>query len=357
MNEPWQKPHGRPAKPPQARRLRSSDEVGADDQGAVSVMAINNSESKSAAVDEGPSMEEVLERSNMFAALKKVQANKGAPGPDGMTVEELPGFLRNKWPAIRQRLLADTYRPQPVRRVAIPKPGGGERNLGIPNVLDRLIQQALLQRLQPRWDPTFSPHSYGFRPGRSAHQAVQCAQQYVAAGYGWVVDIDIEKFFDRVQHDLLMGRIAKRIRDKRLLRLIRGYLTAGAILPDGMKVQTDEGTPQGGPLSPLLANLLLDELDQELTKRNLKFVRYADDCNIYVRSAKASQRVLTSISDWLQRRLRLKVNPNKSAAAPAPAPNRKFLGFFALRGNSRAATSSSPSLRNPWTGRASAYVT
>ncbi len=325
VDEAWQKSHGRPQTPPQSRQSRDVDEGDGADQGAVSNTATTNGKSSSDIVDIGPTMEEVLERDNLFAALKKVQANKGAPGPDGMTVQALTDHLHNKWPAIRQQLLDGTYRPQAVRRVAIPKPGGGERNLGIPNVLDRLIQQALLQSLQPRWDPTFSPHSYGFRPGRSAHQAVQCAQEHVVAGHTWVVDIDIEKFFDRVNHDLLMGKIAKRICDKRILRLIRGYLTAGAILPDGLRVETDEGTPQGGPLSPLLANLLLDELDQELSTRRLKFVRYADDCNIYVSSAKAAERVLTSISSWLLRRLRLKVNANKSAAAPAT--DRKFLGF------------------------------
>lgn len=329
MVDKWQKLHGRPGKPPQSRRRAGANEVGASRQGAVPVTATTSGESQSAQADLGPTMEEVVERSNMFAALDRVQANDGAPGPDGMTVEELPEILRSEWPTIRQRLLNGTYRPQPVRRTVIPKPDGGERNLGIPNVIDRLIQQAVLLQLQPRWDPTFSPHSYGFRPRRSAQQAIRRAQQYVTDGLTWVVDIDIEKFFDRVNHDLLMGRIAKRIADKRLLRLIRDYLTAGAILPDGLRVETEEGTPQGGPLSPLLANLLLDELDRELTERELKFVRYADDCNIYVGSAKAAERVLDSISDWLQRRLRLKVNPNKSAAAPAVT--RKFLGFQLYR--------------------------
>lgn len=329
MPERWQQSHGRPTRQPQSLGLPGVEEVHVGDKGAVSVMASPNDQNPSRGADIGPSMEEVLERGNMFAALKKVQANKGAPGPDGMTTEELPDFLRSKWPTIRARLLAGTYRPAPVRRVEIPKPDGGKRQLGIPNVLDRLIQQAILLQLQPRWDPTYSPHSYGFRPNRSAHQAIACAKQYVESGHHWVVDIDIEKFFDRVNHDLLMDRIAKRVADKRLLRLIRGYLTAGAILPEGLKVMSEEGTPQGGPLSPLLANLLLDELDQELTGRGLAFVRYADDCNIYVRSAKAATRVLASISDWLQRRLRLTVNVSKSAAAPAIG--RKFLGFSLSR--------------------------
>jgi RNA-directed DNA polymerase len=329
VKEAWQKDPGRPDGSVQSRGTTGDDEVGAGGQRALSDTAITRSESSSAEADEGPTMEEVVGRGNMFAALKRVQANEGAPGPDGMTVQELPGFLRSRWPAIREQLLDGTYRPQPVRRVAIPKPGGGERNLGIPNVIDRLIQQALLQALQPRWDPTFSPHSNGFRPGRSAHQAVRSAQQYVAGGHEWVVDIDIEKFFDRVNHDLLMGRVAKRIRDKRILRLIRNYLTAGAIMPDGLRVKSEEGTPQGGPLSPLLANLLLDDLDQELTRRGLRFVRYADDCNIYVGSARAATRVLGSISNWLKRRLRLQVNGNKSAAALAT--DRKFLGFRLIR--------------------------
>lgn len=325
MNEAWQKLHGRQTMPPQSRPTHAAAEGVGVEQGAVSDTATSTDQSSSDIEDTGPTMEEVLERGNMLAALRKVHGNKGAPGPDGMTVQALPGYLRSQWPVIRQQLLDGTYRPAAVRRVTIPKPGGGERNLGIPNAVDRMIQQALLQSLQPRWDRTFSPHSYGFRPGRSAHQAVRRAQQLVESGHGYVVDIDIEKFFDRVHHDLLMGRIAKRIRDKRILRLIRGYLTAGAILPDGLRVATNEGTPQGGPLSPLLANLLLDELDQELGKRGLHFVRYADDCNVYVNSAKAAERVLKSISNWLQRRLKLKVNPQKSAAGAAT--NRKFLGF------------------------------
>ena len=213
-----------------------------------------------------------------------MRQNKGSPGIDGMTVEELPAYLVANWRAVREKLLAGTYQPQPVRRQEIPKSGGGMRELGIPTVLDRFIQQAILQVLQPRFDPTFSEHSYGFRPGRSAHDAVCAAQQYIQEGRRWVVDVDLEKFFDRVNHDVLMGRLAKRIADKRLLGLIRRYLEAG-IMADGVVMERHEGTPQGGPLSPLLANVLLDEVDKELEKRGHAFARYADDCNVYVRSS------------------------------------------------------------------------
>jgi RNA-directed DNA polymerase len=236
-------------------------------------------------------MEEVCGRENLKRALKRVRANKGSPGADGMTVEELPAYLGEHWPAIREHLLAGTYRPQPVKRVEIPKPDGGVRKLGVPTALDRLIQQAVLQVLQPRWDRTFSEHSYGFRPKRSAHQAVAQAQQYIAEGHGWVVDIDLEKFFDRVNHDKLMARVARRVGDKRLLKLTRAYLSAG-VMEDGLVSPTDEGTPQGGPLSPLLSNIVLDDLDRELERRGHRFVRYADDCNIYVRSRRAGERVM-----------------------------------------------------------------
>ncbi len=222
-------------------------------------------------------MEEVCERDNRKQALQRVRENKGSPGIDRRTVGELPGYLKEHWPAIREQLLNGTYRPAPVRRVNIPKPGGGMRSLGIPTVLDRFIQQAVLQVLQRLWDRTFSEHSYGFRPGRSAHQAVARAQEYVHQGYAWVVDLDLEKFFDRVNHDKLMGRVAQRVADKRLLRLIRAYLNAG-VMEGGLVSPTPEGTPQGGPLSPLLSNLVLDELDRELEKRGHRFVRYADDC-------------------------------------------------------------------------------
>jgi RNA-directed DNA polymerase len=269
-------------------------------------------------------MDEVCERENLVRALKRVQANRGSAGVDGMTVGELPDFLRANWPAIREELLAGTYKPQPVKRVEIPKPGGGMRKLGIPTVLDRLIQQAVLQVLQPRWDPTFSEHSYGFRPGRSAHQAVAAAQGHIAAGYRWVVDLDLKRFFDRVNHDRLMAKAAERIADKRLLKLLRAYLHAG-VLEDGLVQPTDEGTPQGGPLSPLLSNLVLDELDRELERRGHRFVRYADDCNIYVRSERAGQRVMASVSAFITKRLRLQVNESKSAVARPW--ERKFLGF------------------------------
>jgi len=269
-------------------------------------------------------MEEVCQRENLFRAWSRVKANRGSAGVDGMTVDALPGYLREHWPAIREQLLAGTYRPQPVRRVEIPKPGGGVRKLGIPTVLDRTIQQAVLQVLQPRWDPTFSEHSYGFRPGRSAHQAVAAAQAYIAEGYRWVVDIDLEKFFDQVCHDRLMAKAADRIADKRLLRLLRAFLNAG-VLEDGLVLPTDEGTPQGGPLSPLLSNLVLDELDRELERRGHRFVRYADDGQIFVRSERAGHRVMASMTRFITKKLRLKVNEAKSAVARPW--ERKFLGF------------------------------
>jgi len=243
-------------------------------------------------------MEEVCERENLKEALERVKANKGSPGVDGMTVGEIKDYLKQHWPAIREQLLNATYEPQPVRRVEIPKPDGGVRKLGIPSVLDRFIQQAVMQVLQRRWDPTFSDHSYGFRPGRSAHQAVAQAQQYIAEGCGWCVDFDLEKFFDRVNHDKLMGQVAKRVEDKRLLKLIRAFLNAG-VMENGLVSPSVEGTPQGGPLSPLLSNLVLDELDRELECRRLRFVRYADDSNIYVRSERAGQRVMESITRFI----------------------------------------------------------
>jgi RNA-directed DNA polymerase len=270
-------------------------------------------------------MEEICEPENMRKALKRVQANKGAPGIDGMKVDELPGYLRRNWPRHREELQGGTYKPKPAKRKEIPKPGGGVRNLSIPCVLDRLIQQATLQVLQGRWDPTFSEHSYGFRPGRSQHQAVARAQEYIAEGNRTVVDIDLEKFFDRVNHDILMGRIAKREKDKRVLKLIRAFLNAGVVMEDGVVIPTEEGTPQGGPLSPLLSNLMLDDLDRELERRGHRFVRYADDCNIYVRTERAGQRVMDGISEFITKKLKLKVNREKSAVA---VPwQRKFLGF------------------------------
>ncbi len=269
-------------------------------------------------------MEEVVERANLKEALKRVKANRGSPGVDGMTVQQLPGYLREHWPAIREQVLRGTYRPQPVKRVEIPKPDGGVRQLGIPTVLDRFIQQAVLQVLQRRWDRTFSEHSYGFRPNRSAHQAVVQAQRYIADGHRWVVDIDLEKFFDRVNHDKLMGQVAKRVTDKRGLKLIRAFLNAG-VMEDGLVSPTEEGTPQGGPLSPLLSNLVLDELDRELERRGHRFVRYADDGNVYVRSRRAGRRVMASITHFITAKLKLKVNSEKSAVARPW--ERKFLGF------------------------------
>jgi RNA-directed DNA polymerase len=269
-------------------------------------------------------MEQVVERGNLLAALRRVKRNGGSPGIDGMTVEELPGYLREHWPTIRAALLAGTYRPQPVKRVEIPKPGGGVRQLGVPTVLDRFIQQAVLQVLQPAWDNTFSDGSYGFRPGRSAHQAIARAQRYLGEGYSWMVDLDLEKFFDRVNHDKLMSLVKGRVADRRGLQLIDRYLKAGALTDEGLEA-TVEGTPQGGPLSPLLANLLLDGLDRELERRGHRFVRYADDCNIYVKSARAGRRVLASVTRFLARRLRLAVNAAKSGV---DRPwRRTFLGF------------------------------
>src|ERR1700726_1168157 len=272
----------------------------------------------------GPSMEAIVEPANLTKALAQVKRNKGAPGVDAMRFDELASYLKSHWPGIRAQFLDGTYKPQPVRRVEIPKASGGTRSLGIPTVLDRFIQQAVLQVLQADWDPTFSEHSFGFRPKRSAHQAVARAQELIASGHGIVVDIDLEKFFDRVNHDILMGLVAKRVADKRVLKLIRGFLTAG-VLMDGLVGPTEEGTPQGGPLSPLLSNLMLDVLDKELEKRGHRFVRYADDCNIYVRSQRAGERVMASIEQFLAKRLKLKVNKAKSAVAKPRV--RKFLGF------------------------------
>jgi RNA-directed DNA polymerase len=269
-------------------------------------------------------MEEVCERENCKQALKRVKANKGSAGVDGMTVQQLPEYLKQHWPAIREQLLSGTYKPQPVRRVEIPKPEGGVRKLGIPTVLDRFIQQAVMQVLQDRWDRTFSDHSYGFRPERSAHQAVEAAQQYIADGYRWCVDLDLEKFFDRVSHDKLMARIETRVSDRRMLRLIRAILKAG-VMEGGLVSPVDEGTPQGGPLSPLLSNIVLDEFDRELERRGLRFARYADDCNVYVRSRRAGERVMGSITRFITTKLKLKVNEQKSAVARPW--ERKFLGF------------------------------
>src|SRR5246127_3413141 len=270
-------------------------------------------------------MEEVCERGNLLEALRRVKGNKGSAGIDGMTVGQLNGYLKEHWLTIREQLLNGTYEPQPVRRVEIEKPdGGGMRKLGIPTTVDRFLQQAVMQVLQRQWDPTFSHHSYGFRPHRSAHQAVAQAQQYITQGYGWVIDLDLEKFFDRVNHDKLMGQVAKRVEDKRLLKLIRAFLNAG-VMENGLVSPSVEGTPQGGPLSPLLSNLVLDALDRELELRGHRYVRYADDSNIYVRSERAGQRVMKSVTRFITQQLQLKVNENKSAVARPQ--ERKFLGF------------------------------
>lgn len=269
-------------------------------------------------------MEKVVERSNLKKAIERVESNKGAAGIDGMQTCELREFLKANWKNIKQALLDGTYKPSPVRRFEIPKPDGGVRMLGIPTVLDRFIQQAIQQVLTPIFDPTFSQFSYGFRPDKSARQAVRQAQGYIRSGKRIVVDIDLEKFFDRVNHDLLMTKLAKQIKDKRIIKIIRRYLQAGVML-NGCCVATEEGTPQGGPISPLLANIMLNDLDQELTKRGHTFVRYADDCNIYVKSKRAGQRVYESVGKFIQKHLKLKVNKEKSAV---DYPNkRKFLGF------------------------------
>jgi len=282
-----------------------------------------NADVQSPAAFAEPCMEAIVERDNLRKALAQVKRNKGAPGLDGMTVEALGAHLKDHWLTIRAQLLDGSYKPQPVKRVEIPKAAGGVRALGVPTVLDRFVQQAVMQVLQAAWDGTFSASSYGFRPKRSAHQAVRAAQEFIASGRRVVVDIDIEKFFDRVNHDILMGLVAKRVADARILRLIRGFLTCG-VLADGLVGPTDEGTPQGGPLSPLLSNLMLDELDKELERRGHCFARYADDCNVYVRSRRAGERVMTLLRR-LYAGLHLTVNEAKSAVASVVG--RKFLGY------------------------------
>lgn len=268
--------------------------------------------------------ERIFSRSNLYTALERVQTNGGAPGVDGMTVEELPEHLKAHWVSIREKLEAGRYQPSPVRRVEIPKPKGGVRLIGIPTAQDRLIQQAMHQILSMEYEPRFSQHSYGFRPRRSAHEAVKAAQGHIEAGYRWVVDIDLAKFFDRVNHDRLMARMKGDIADKRVLRLVNDYLKAG-VMVNGVVVETEEGTPQGGPLSPLLSNIVLDELDRELEKRGHRFVRYADDCNIYVASQRAAERVKASVTRYIEKKLRLQVNEEKSAVDLAT--KRQFLGF------------------------------
>lgn len=273
---------------------------------------------------EGRMWERIFSRENMLKALDRVEANKGAPGVDGMTVKELPDHLKAHWLTIREKLDAREYEPSPVKRVMIPKADGGERQLGIPTVQDRLIQQAMHQVLNEEYDPKFSEASYGFRPERSAHDAVRTAQGYIESGKKWVVDMDLEKFFDTVNHDRLMSRLKQDIEDKRVLWLVNQYLKAG-VMVEGVVMGTEEGTPQGGPLSPLLSNIVLDELDRELERRGHSFVRYADDCNIYVSSQRAAERVLTSIREYVEKKLRLRVNEQKSAMDLAT--RRKFLGF------------------------------
>ena len=268
--------------------------------------------------------ERIFSRENMQKALGRVKGNKGAAGVDGMTVKDLSAHLKAHWPTIRAKLDAREYEPSPVKRVMIPKADGGERQLGIPTVQDRLIQQAMHQVLSEEYDPKFSEASYGFRPGRSAHDAVRTAQGYIESGKKWVVDMDLEKFFDTVNHDRLMSRLKLDIEDKRVLWLVNQYLKAG-VMVNGVVMETEEGTPQGGPLSPLLSNIVLDELDRELERRGHSFVRYADDCNIYVSSRRAAERVLTSIREYVEKKLRLKVNEEKSAVDLAT--RRKFLGF------------------------------
>ncbi|MBJ6430975.1 group II intron reverse transcriptase/maturase [Enterobacter hormaechei] len=304
---------------PEIRRRGEAPDT--DPQGAETVQAPTTRESPSSTAW---LMEAICEPVNLRQALKRVKANKGAAGVDGISVSELPDYLKHHWPKLKAQLLSGSYRPSPVRRVAIPKPDGGERLLGIPTVVDRFIQQAVMQVLQGQWDSTFSAHSYGFRPGRSAHQAVKQAQNYIESGHHWVVDLDLEKFFDRVNHDVLMSRVAQRVRDKRVLSLIRGFLNAG-VMEAGLVRPVTEGTPQGGPLSPLLSNLLLDDFDKELEKRGLKFARYADDCNIYVKSERAGNRIMARLTHWLGRKLKLKVNAKKSAVARPSM--RKFLGY------------------------------
>ena len=278
--------------------------------------------------------EAFLSRDNLARALRRVERNGGAPGPDGMTTEALQPHLRAAWPDIRRSLDEDTYRPSPVRRVTIPKPGGGVRELGVPTVLDRFLQQALSQVLSPLFEPSFSDRSFGFRPGRSAHQAVKAARRAIEDGLAWVVDVDLDRFFDRVQHDALMARVARRVDDRRVLRLIRRYLDAGVMVA-GVKMATAEGTPQGSPLSPLLANIMLDDLDHELERRGHPFVRYADDLRVYVASERAAARVLDGVTTFVERRLKLRVNREKSGVARATRRGLLGFGFFKRGGSVR----------------------
>jgi RNA-directed DNA polymerase len=312
-------------------------EVGVELRGKAGVPSVSPASNRGR--DDKPEVKEemlerILSKDNLNLAYKRVKANKGSAGIDGMTVEELLPYLKREGQALRQKILAGEYKPQPVRRVEIPKPDGGVRLLGIPTVVDRMIQQAIAQELNKTVDADFSESSYGFRPKRSAHQAIMAARGYIEQGYNWTVDIDLEKFFDRVNHDKLMSLVARKVKDKRVLKLIRRYLESGIML-NGVKVKSEEGTPQGGPLSPLLANIMLDELDKELEKRGHKFCRYADDCNIYVKSQKAGERVMESITEYIEGVLKLKVNRNKSAV-DRPS-KRKYLGFsfYVMKGKAR----------------------
>jgi group II intron reverse transcriptase/maturase len=312
-----------------------AQEVGVETRGKAGALSV--SPASQSGRDDKPEekeglLERILSKENLNQAYKRVKANKGSPGIDGMTVEKLLPYLKQQGEALRQGILAGEYRPQPVRRVEIPKPDGGVRLLGIPTAVDRMIQQAIAQELNKTIDAGFSESSYGFRPKKSAHQAIIADRGYIEQGYAWTVDIDLEKFFDRVNHDKLMSLVARKVEDKRVLKLIRGYLESGIML-NGVKVKSEEGTPQGGPLSPLLANIMLDELDKELEKRGHKFCRYADDCNIYVKSQKAGERVMESITGYIEEVLKLKVNRNKSAI-DRPS-KRKFLGFSFYRRNGK----------------------
>lgn len=271
--------------------------------------------------------EQVFSRANLTRALRRVERNRGAPGVDGLTVEQFRPWLVEHWGEVREALDAGRYKPLPVRRVEIPKPDGGRRLLGVPTVLDRLIQQAITQVLQPVFEPGFSEHSYGFRPGRSAHQAVEAARGFVEDGFRWAVDVDLERFFDRVSHDKLMHRVARRVADKQLLRLVRAYIEAG-VMVDGVRQLTPEGTPQGSPLSPLLSNIMLDDLDRELERRGHRFVRYADDVRVFVRSQRAAYRVLDGVTGFVEERLALKVNQEKSTVSTAAAVGLLGLGFY-----------------------------
>jgi RNA-directed DNA polymerase len=322
------------------RRQTAPDRGTAGQGKAVKPLGTDQRVEQSPARDEGQSnagaglWEQVWERQNLLRALHRVESNRGAPGVDGMTVEELRPYIITHWFEVREALDGGRYRPSPVRRVGIPKPEGGERQLGIPTVLDRFIQQAIAQVLTPLFESRFSPHSYGFRPGRGAHDAMKQARVYVQEGHDWVVDIDLERFFDRVNHDMLMARVARVVKDKQVLKLIRAYLESG-VMVGGVVMDVEEGTPQGGPLSPLLSNIMLDDLDKELEKRGHKFVRYADDCNIYVKTQRAGERVMGSVVQFLEKKLKLKVNRQKSKVDRASRV--KFLGFsfYKYRGEVR----------------------